>query len=68
MAARVAAQLKKEKDVQVEIVKGGIGEFAVLIDGEKIIDTNRLWYPNPSKVVNRVRATLDSIGSRREDG
>ena len=64
----MAAQLKKEKDVQIEIVKGGIGEFSVLIDGEKFIDTNRLWYPNPSKVVNRVRATLHSIESRREEG
>lgn len=67
MAARVAAELKKGKDVQVESVKGGIGEFAVLIDGQKIIDTNRLWYPNPGKVVNKVRSALGNIGSLRKE-
>jgi hypothetical protein len=58
MAARVAAQLKKESDVQVEAVKGGLGEFSVFIDGRKVIDTNRLWYPVPSKVVKRIREQL----------
>jgi hypothetical protein len=58
MAARVAAQLRKEKDVQVEAVKGGLGEFSVFIDGRKVIDTNRLWYPIPSKIVKKVREQL----------
>ncbi len=58
MAARVAAQLRKEKDVQVEAVKGGLGEFSVPIDGRKVINTNRLWYPIPSKVVKKVREQL----------
>jgi hypothetical protein len=58
MAARVAAELKKESEVKVETIKGRIGEFAVLIDRQKIIDTNRLWYPNPGKVVNEVRETM----------
>jgi len=61
MAARVVAELAKERDVKVEQIKGGIGEFAILIDSQKIIDTNRLWYPNPSKVVNKVRAALHNI-------
>jgi hypothetical protein len=58
MAARVAAQLRKEEDVQVEAVKGGLGEFSVFIDDRKVIDTNRLWYPAPSRVVKRVRELL----------
>jgi hypothetical protein len=56
MATRVAAELKKERDVQVEAVKGGLGEFSVVVDDRKVITTNRLWYPNPGKVVKQVRA------------
>jgi len=56
MAASVAAQLSKENDLEVQTVKGGFGEFSVCVDGQKVIDTNRLWYPSPSKVVMRVRA------------
>jgi len=58
MATRVAAELKKERDVQVETVKGGLGEFAVRIDGQRVVDTNRLWYPRPGKVVSQVRTLL----------
>jgi hypothetical protein len=58
MAARVAAQLRKDPDLQVQTIKGGLGEFSVLIEGIKLIDTNRLWYPRPSQVVRRV---LDSL-------
>ncbi len=58
MASRVAAELKKESDVQVELVKGGLGEFSVLIDDRKVIETNRLWYPSPSKIVNKIQSLL----------
>jgi hypothetical protein len=58
MTARVAAELKKERDVQLETVKGGLGEFSVFIDDGKVISTNRLWYPDPGKVVSKVRALL----------
>lgn len=58
MAARVAAQLKDENDVEVETVKGGLGEFSVFIDDRKVIETSRLWYPTPSKVVSKTRALL----------
>ncbi len=54
MAARVAAQLSKENDIEAATVKGGLGEFSVSIDGQKVIDTNRLWYPTPRKVVAKV--------------
>jgi hypothetical protein len=54
----VAAKLKQEKDVQVETQRGGLGEFSVAVDGEKVVDTGRLWYPNPSKVVEEVRSAL----------
>ena len=58
MAARVAAQLKKENDAHVETVRGGLGEFSVHIDGRKVIDTNRLWYPTPSTIVKKIQALL----------
>ena len=58
IAARVAAQFKDDSDVQVGIVKGGLGELSVSIDGKKVIDTNRLWYPRPSKIVNDLRSLL----------
>ena len=58
MASRVAAELKKERDVQVETVRGGLGEFSVHLDDRKVIDTNRLWYPTPSKVVKKIKALL----------
>ena len=58
MASRVAAQLSKENNVATEIVRGGLGEFSVYIDGQKVVDTNRLWYPLPGNVVKRVQALL----------
>jgi len=58
MAARVAAQLSKENDIEVATAKGGLGEFSVSIDGQKVIDTNRLWYPIPRKVVAKVLLAL----------
>ena len=58
MATRVAAQLRSETDAQVEVVRGGLGEFSAYIDDRKVIDTNRLWYPTPSKVVKKIKALL----------
>ncbi len=58
MAARVAAQLRTEEGVEVETVKGGLGEFSISIDERKIIDTSRMWYPRPGKIVAQARALL----------
>ena len=58
MATRVAAQLKKENNIEVEMVKGGFGEFSVYIDEEKVIDTNRFWYPTTNKVVKNIQTLL----------
>jgi len=58
MAASVAAELSKENDVEVQTIKGGFGEFSVWIDGQKVIDTSRLWFPKPSKVVAKMRSLL----------
>ena len=58
MAARVATHIKGVDDVQIETVAGGLGEFSVFIDGRKVIDTNRLWYPRPSRIVTNLRKLL----------
>ncbi|MFY9608151.1 MAG: hypothetical protein WAU45_05980 [Blastocatellia bacterium] len=58
MASSVAAKLRQESDVQVEMVRGGLGEFSVTIDDREVVNTNRLWYPNPSSVVKTVRSAL----------
>jgi hypothetical protein len=58
MAARVAAELSKKNDVEVKMVKGGFGEFSVSIDGRKVMDTSRIWFPTPSKVVAKTRSLL----------
>ena len=58
MATRVAAELSKQSNADTEIVRGGLGELSVYIDGQKVIDTNRLWYPLPGNVVKRVQALL----------
>jgi hypothetical protein len=51
--------LKQANDVEVEIVKGGLLELSVGIDGEKLIEINRLWYPRPSSLVKKTREFLD---------
>jgi hypothetical protein len=58
IASRVAAQLRKETDAQVEVVRGGLGELSVYIDDRKVIDTNRFWYPTPGNIVRRMKALL----------
>jgi len=58
IASRVAADLKKENELAVEVVKGGLGELSVTLDEEKIYSGNRLLYPTPSAVLKKVRAAL----------
>ena len=58
IAARVAAAFENDSEVQATILKGGLGELSVSLDGKKVIDTNRLLYPRPSKIVNDIRSLL----------
>jgi hypothetical protein len=55
----VAEQLRGEDDVEVEVVKGGLLELSIDIDGERVIETSRLWYPLPGGLVRRAREFLD---------
>lgn len=63
MAASLAARLRKERNAQVETVRGGLGEFTVLVDGQEVISTNRLWYPNTTKAFEAVVKSLRPEGS-----
>jgi hypothetical protein len=54
----VAAQLAKEPGLEVSRTKGRLGELRVVVDGKDVVETNPLWYPTPSSVVERVRSYL----------
>lgn len=58
IAARVAAQLARDGALEVRRQKGGLGELRVVVDGTDVVDSNRLWYPTPASVLERVRAYL----------
>lgn len=51
--------MRKVNEVLVELVKGGLLELSVAVDGEKVVETNRLWYPLPSSLAKRTREFLD---------
>jgi len=57
----VAEELRKEEGLEVAVVKGGLLELSVDVDGEKTIETSRLWYPLPSTMV---RETLEFLGKQ----
>ena len=57
--------MRKEKDVEVEVIKGGLLELSVRVDGKKVIETNRLWYPLPGSLVKRTREFLSKRETER---
>lgn len=57
----MAAHFKHHPDVQLEIMNGGLGELTVSIDGAKVFEGNRLWYPTPGGVIKKVQAALDRL-------
>jgi hypothetical protein len=56
----VAAQLKQDLGVDSELVVGSSGEFTVWVDGKKVVEKDRGMFPEPSAVVNAVRAAQTS--------
>ena len=60
MAARAAAAIKKELNVDAETVVGDSGEFSVLVDGQKVIGKGLLLLPSEQKVVAAVRKSLSN--------
>jgi hypothetical protein len=61
-AVRVAARVRRELGVDVEMVRGRYGEFKVLVDGESAVEGGGLAVlgvlPSGRKVVEAVRARL----------
>ncbi|HSE31567.1 MAG TPA: hypothetical protein VLA93_08305 [Pyrinomonadaceae bacterium] len=66
IASRVAARLRSETKSEVELRKGGLGELSVAIDGQKVVDTNRFWYPTPNSIFQRVKQILDATQAPQE--
>ena len=58
IAARVAADLETNQDLEVQTKKGGLGELSVDVDGKRVFTGSRIWYPTPATVVQKVRAKL----------
>jgi hypothetical protein len=58
----VAARIRSELNVEVDMVRGRYGEFKVLVDGETVIDGGALAalgvLPSGRKIVDGVRARL----------
>jgi len=58
----VAARLRRELGIEVEMVRGHYGEFQVLVDGETVADGGA-WgalavLPSSRKVLDTVRTRL----------
>jgi hypothetical protein len=58
IAARVAAKLSEDPELEVRRHRGRFGELRVTVDGSDVVDTSRFGYPTPGSVVERVRAHL----------
>ena len=54
----MAADLRQENKLEVELVKGGLGELSVHFDDRKVVDSSRFGYPSPGKIVKKVQALL----------
>lgn len=42
-------------------MRGGLGELRVSVDGQDLVTTNRLLYPRPGRLVEKVRARLKEL-------
>jgi len=54
----VEAELKNEDGIEVEMVRGGLGELSVSIDDRKVVKGNRFLSPTPDGFLQKVRAAL----------
>jgi selT/selW/selH-like putative selenoprotein len=52
----LAAELKREFDVEARLIKGGGGVFDVLVDGDQVFSKHRVGrFPDPGEVEGIVR-------------
>ena len=52
----MAAQLKNEPELEVEVVRGGLGELSVRVDEREVFRSK--LYPSPATVVEQVHKAL----------
>lgn len=55
----MAAQLKAQGDVNVELRPGGLGELRVEVDGADAYSSRRFWFPRANTVLDAVKPRLD---------
>jgi hypothetical protein len=60
LATRAAAAIKKELGIDSEVVVGDLGEFSVLVNGQKVISKGVLLLPSAKKIVAAVRKSLSA--------
>ena len=60
----MAAQLRRELQIDVEMVRGQYGEFKVLVDGDMVIDGGAAAFlgvlPSRRKILAAIRTRLSS--------
>ena len=58
-AARVAAFIKKESGIEVELDSSGkIGEFTVWVDGKLVEKKGRLIFPDKNKILDAIKKEI----------
>ena len=61
-AARVAARIRRELGIEVEMIRGHYGEYKVLVDDQLVVDGGPLVIlgvmPSARKIVGEVRERL----------
>jgi hypothetical protein len=55
----VAASLKDDPRLEVEVVEGRYGEFAVLVDGEAVINSGPLGFVGVLPSIRKVRDLVE---------
>jgi predicted Rdx family selenoprotein len=51
----VAAELRKEPGLDVQLVDGNKGEFSVLVDGKKVAENRDHTFPSPDEIKAAIR-------------
>ena len=71
-AVRVAARIRRELEIDVDLIRGHYGEYKVLVDGETVVDGGPLVIvgvmPSGRKIVEKVRAQLADVASGSGNG
>ncbi len=55
----MAARLKENRDLDVLLEKGSLGELRVSVEGRDVVDT--LWYPTPTSIIAKVNAYVAAL-------